>query len=251
VPRRKKAAPSGSIHVADVDKSNPGGPATLFARLADADVKKISIQVAVFKCGRCGRMAEEVQTTDQLRFPLTCSQSWGGCGAKRREARFRLLERESLYAERQYVDLADDDHEDVILQAILRGPLAGSVPVGAQAIFRGRLKPRSGRVPRGTLPFVLEVAEVRDVTMPDRVVVYPRKVDPQVIFNIVVELQRQGQPTDYRVVVDEAKKIGLAEDDVRAMLNKLLSEGKLDAQESEDARRKRRLREEDGGSGSP
>ncbi len=245
--RRKKGAPAGSLNVGEIDGSMVGTPVTLFGRLADANVKKISVQVAVFKCARCGRMAEEVQTTEQLRFPLACSPSWGGCGAKRREAHFRLLENESLYAERQYVDLADDRRDDVILRAILRGPLAGSVPMGAQGVFRGRLKTRQGRVPRGTLPFVLEVAEVRDVTMPDQVVVYPRKVDPQIIFNIVVELQRKGQPTNYKVVVDEAKKIGLAEDDVRAMLNKLLSEGKLDAQESADAKRKRRAREDEEG----
>lgn len=210
-------------------------------------MKRVSVQVAVFKCGKCGRLAEEVQTTEQLRFPLSCSPSWGGCGAKRREARFKLLERESLYAERQDVDLADDEREDVLVRAILRGPLAGSVPLGAQGIFRGRLKGRRGNLPRGTLPFLLEVAEVRDVRMPDQVVVYPRKVDAQIIFNIVIELQRQGQPANYRVVVDEAKKIGLAEDDVRAMLNKLLSEGKLDAQESDEARRKRRAREDEEG----
>lgn len=222
----------------------------LFGRLADADVKRISVQVAVFKCAKCGRMAEEVQTTEQLRFPLSCSPSWGGCGAKRREARFKLLERESLYAERQDVDLADDEREDVRVRAILRGPLAGSVPMGAQGIFRGRVKPRGGRLSRGTLPYVLEVAEVRDVRMPDQVVVYPRKVDAQIIFNIVIELQRKGMPTNYRVVVDEAKKIGLAEDDVRAMLNKLLSEGKLDAQESDEARRKRRALEDGEGNGT-
>lgn len=240
-------APAGAIHVSEVDETLVGSPVTLFARLADADVKSISVQVAVFRCGKCGRLAEEVQTTEQLRFPLACSPSWGGCGAKRREAHFRLLERESLYAERQDVDLADDEHEEVIVRAILRGQLAGSVPIGAQGIFRGRLKSRGGRLARGTLPFVLEVAEVRNVRMPDQVVVYPRKVDAQIIFNIVIELQRQGMPANYRVVVDEAKKIGLAEDDVRAMLNKLLSEGKLDAQESDEARRKRRARDEEGG----
>lgn len=245
--RRKKAAPSGTVHVADIEEGAAEGPVAVFARLASAEVKSISVQVAVFQCGRCGRMAEEVQTTEQLRFPLSCSPSWGGCGAKRREAHFRMLERESLYSERQDVDLADDEREDVLVRAVLRGPLAGSVPVGAQAVFRGRLKRRGGRLARGTLPFTLEVAEVRDVRMPDRVVVYPRKVDAKMIFNIVIELQRQGQPANYRVVVDEAKKIGLAEDDVRAMLNKLLSEGKLDAQESQDARRKRRAREDDDG----
>jgi DNA replicative helicase MCM subunit Mcm2 (Cdc46/Mcm family) len=233
--------------VADIEEAAPGSAVAVFGRLADAEVKTISVQVAVFRCGRCGRLAEEVQTTEQLRFPLSCSPSWGGCGAKRREAHFKLLEKESLYSERQVVELADDEREDVKLQAVLRGPLAGSVPIGAQAVFRGRLKPRSGRLARGVVPFVIEVAEVRDVRMPDQVVVYPRKVDAQVIYNIVIELQRQGLPANYRVVVDEAKKIGLAEDDVRAMLNKLLSQGKLDAQESEEARKKRRAREEEDG----
>jgi hypothetical protein len=46
------------------------------------------------------------------------------------------------------------------------------------------------------------------------------------------------------VVVAEALKIGLTEDDVRAMLNKLLSEGKLDSRESGNKRLKR-----DGGEG--
>jgi len=52
----------------------------------------------------------------------------------------------------------------------------------------------------------------------------------------VIELQRAGQPTNYKVVVDEARKIGLAEEDVRAMLNKLLSEGKIEGKEKERKR---------------
>lgn len=206
-------------------------PVTVLARVVEADTKKISIQVAVFRCSRCGRMAEEVQTTDQLKFPLVCSPSWGGCGAKRREARFKMLEKESLFAERQVVLLADMEEDERTLTAVLRGALAGSVPLGAQANFRGRLKARPGRAPRGQMPYTIEVAAITDVRMPDRVVLYPRKVDPQIIFNIVIDLQRSGQPTNYKVVVDEARKIGLAEEDVRAMLNKLLSEGKIEGKE--------------------
>ena len=233
------------LDVSEIDASMLGSPVTVLGRLADADVKKIAIQVAVFRCSRCSRLAEEVQTTEQLRFPIACQPSWGGCGAKRREARFKLLEKESHYSERQEVTLADDRKEEVIVLAILRGSLAGTVPQGAQGIFRGRLKAREGRLRRGELPFMIEVAEVRDVRMPDSVVVYPRKVDPQVIYNIVIELQRAGQPTTYKVVVDEAKKIGLVEDDVRAMLEKLLSQGRLDAQESKEARSKRKTKEEE------
>jgi len=185
----------------------------------------------------------------QLKFPLACSPSWGGCGAKRREARFKLLEKESLYAERQSVVLADVEQDDRTINAILRGPLAGSVPIGAQAKFRGRLKPRSGKMARGELPYLLEVATITDVRMPENVVLYPRKVDPQIIFNIVIELQRAGHPTNYKVVVDEARKIGLAEEDVRAMLDKLLSEGKIEGKEKE-RRRLKGADEEGEGKGS-
>jgi len=226
------------LQVSELTDARVHTPVTVFGRVVEADTKKVSIQVAVFQCSRCGRMAEEVQTTEQLKFPLVCSPSWGGCGAKRREARFKMLEKESLYAQRQVVVLADREDDDRTVNAILRGPLAGSVPIGAQANFRGRLKPRTGRAARGQLPFLIEVAAITDVRMSDRVVLYPRKVDPQIIFNIVIELQRAGQPTNYKVVVDEARKIGLAEEDVRAMLNKLLSEGKIEGKEKERKRSK-------------
>ncbi len=212
----------------------------MLARVANADTKKISIQVAVFKCGSCGRLAEEVQTTEQLKFPLQCSPTWGGCGARRREAHFKLLERESVYAERQTLVLADEKHEDRQIHAIVRGQIAGSLPIGSRGTFRGRLKRREGKMARGEMAYLLEVAEVSSVTMPDRVVVYPRRVDPQIIYNIIVERQRQGLPTNYKVIVDEARKIGLAEEDVRAMLSKMLSEGKLEGQEKSE----RRLKEE-------
>lgn len=233
------------MQVDDLTDDRLGLPVAVLARVADADTKKISIQVAVFKCGRCARMAEEVQTTEQLKFPLQCSQSWGGCGAKRREAHFKLLERESVYAEKQRLVLADDKHESRQIHALVRGALAGSLPIGSLGTFRGRLKKREGKMARGELPYLLEVAEVTGVTMPSRVVVYPRRVDPQVIYNIIIERQRQGLPTNYKVIVDEARKIGLAEEDVRAMLSKLLSEGKLEGQEKSE----RRLKEE-GGDGS-
>jgi DNA replicative helicase MCM subunit Mcm2 (Cdc46/Mcm family) len=208
----------------------------VLARVADTETKKISIQVAVFRCSRCGRIGEEVQTTQQLKFPLECSPSWGGCGARRREAHFRLLEKESLYTQEQKVVLADNEKENRKIHALLRGPLADSLPIGAQAVFRGRLKRRRGKLPRGELPFTLEVDEVTDTKMPEHNVVYPRKIDAQMIYNIVIELQRRGDPTSFRVVVDEARKIGLAEEDVRAMLNKLLSEGKLEGKEREGKR---------------
>jgi DNA replicative helicase MCM subunit Mcm2 (Cdc46/Mcm family) len=230
---RESTDSGDALHVSMLTEAHVNTPVTVLARVVEADTKKISIQVAVFRCSRCGRMAEEVQTTEQLKFPLACSPSWGGCGAKRREARFKMMEKESLYAARQVVLLADLQEDDRIVSAVLRGPLAGSVPIGAQANFRGRLKPRTGRSPRGQLPYTIEVAAITDVRMPDRVVLYPRKVDPQIIFNIVIELQRAGQPTNYKVVVDEARKIGLAEEDVRAMLNKLLSEGKIEGKEKE------------------
>jgi DNA replicative helicase MCM subunit Mcm2 (Cdc46/Mcm family) len=228
-----------AAQVASLSEADLGKPVTLFARVADLDTKTITVQVAVFKCGRCGRVGEEVQISEQLKFPLSCQPSWGGCGAKRSEARFKFLEKESLYAQRQAIVLADDEDELAKIQALLRGPLAGSIPMGAQATFRGKLKPRRGKLPRGELPFLLEVAEVTDVRMPDRVVVYPRRVDPQMVYNIIIELQRMGQPTNYKVVVAEALKIGLTEDDVRAMLNKLLSEGKLDSREAGNKRLKR------------
>jgi len=228
------------FEVSELDDSRVGGPITVSARIADVSVKKISIQVAVFKCGKCGRLAEEVQTTEQLKFPLNCSPTWGGCGAKRREARFKLLEKESVYAERQRVMLADEKHEDTQVQAFLRGQAAGSFPIGTQATFKGRLKNRAGKMARGELPYSLEVSEVTGAKMPEQVVVYPKRVDPQVIYNIIVERQRRGEPTNYKVIVDEARKIGLAEEDVRAMLSKLLKEGKLEGQEKGE----RRLKEE-------
>ncbi len=232
---------AGVLNVADLEEAHVGSPVTLAARVADLGTKKITIQVAVFRCGRCNRLAEEVQTTEQLKFPLQCSPTWGGCGAKRREARFKLLERESVYAESQRLVLADEKHENRQVQALVRGQLAGGLPLGSQATFRGRLKKRGGKMARGELPYILEVAEVTRLKMPDRVVVYPRRVDPQVIYNIIIERQRRGEPTNYKVIVDEAKKIGLAEEDVRAMLSKLLEEGKLEGQEKDGGRR---LREE-------
>ncbi|HKZ58468.1 MAG TPA: hypothetical protein VJ547_01300 [Candidatus Thermoplasmatota archaeon] len=241
----KETPLKGVVQVADLTDDRLGLPVAVLARVADADTKKISIQVAVFKCARCGRMAEEVQTTEQLKFPLQCSPTWGGCGAKRREAHFKLLERESVYAERQRLVLADDKHESRQVHAIVRGAIAGSLPIGSLGTFRGRLKRREGKMARGELPYLLEVAEVTSVTMPNRVVVYPRRVDPQVIYNIIVERQRQGLPTNYKVIVDEARKIGLAEEDVRAMLSKMLSEGKLEGQEKHE----RRLRDESEGKG--
>jgi DNA replicative helicase MCM subunit Mcm2 (Cdc46/Mcm family) len=234
----RKDSPQQTVRqVADLQDSDIGAPVAVLARVAEADTKSISIQVAVFRCGRCARLAEEVQTTEQLKFPITCSTSWGGCGAKRREAHFKLLEKESVYAESQTLVLADDAREEVQIGAMLRGQLAGSLPVGAQGTFRGRLKRRSGKMERQELPYLLEVAEVDAVQMPDRLVVYPRRVDPQVIYNIIVERQRRGEPTNYKVIVDEARKIGLTEDDVRAMLSKLLGEGKLVGQEKDEARR--------------
>jgi len=241
----KETPLKGVVQVADLTDDRLGLPVAVLARVADADTKKISIQVAVFKCARCGRMAEEVQTTEQLKFPLQCSPTWGGCGAKRREAHFKLLERESVYAERQRLVLADDKHESRQVHAIVRGAIAGSLPIGSLGTFRGRLKRREGKMARGELPYLLEVAEVTSVTMPNRVVVYPRRVDPQVIYNIIVERQRQGLPTNYKVIVDEARKIGLAEEDVRAMLSKMLPEGKLEGQEKHE----RRLRDESEGKG--
>ena len=238
----KQPSPAPVLQVDDLTDESLGGPVTVLARVAEADTKKISIQVAVFRCANCGRMAEEVQTTEQLKFPLVCSPTWGGCGARRREAHFKLLERESVYAERQQLVLADDKHENRQIHAIVRGQIAGSLPVGSLGTFRGRLKRRAGKMARGEMAYLLEVAEVTGVTMPNRVVVYPRRVDPQVIYNIIVERQRQGLPTNYKVIVDEARKIGLAEEDVRAMLSKLLSEGKLEGQEKIE----RRLKEGDG-----
>lgn len=238
--RRWKDKGPHHLQVRDLDDSLLGQTVTLFGRVADADIKEIRIRVAVFRCSRCGRVGEEVQTTDQLKFPLTCSHSWGGCGAKRREARFKLLERESVYDERQKILVADDKAGDHRILGLLRGELAGTVPIGAQGVFTGILRSRSGRLARGELPFQLEVAALTDVRMPADHVLYPRKVDPMMIWNIIVELQREGLPTTYTVVVKEAAKIGLAEDDVRAMLHKLLSEGKLEGQEA----RKRPLREE-------
>lgn len=217
-----------------------GTPVTVLARVADLDTKSIAIQVAVFRCARCGRLAEEVQTTEQLKFPISCSTSWGGCGAKRREAHFKLLERESVYAESQVLVLADEKQENRVIQAIVRGQLAGNVPRGSQGTFRGRLKRHEAKGAHGDMPYLLEVAEVTDLKMPERLVVYPRRVDPQVIYNIIVERQRQGLPTNYKVIVEEAKKIGLTEDDVRAMLSKLLGEGKLEGQEKSDGRRLKR-----------
>ncbi len=238
---RKEPPEHGLMQVTDLDEQHVGGPVTVAARVADLATKKITIQVAVFRCARCQRLAEEVQTTEQLKFPLQCSPSWGGCGAKRREAHFKLLERESVYAESQALMLADEKHENRQIEALVRGQLAGSLAIGAQATFRGRLKKRPGKHPRGELPYLLEVAEVTGIQMPDRVVVYPRRVDPQLIYNIIVERQRSGLSTNYTVIVDEARKIGLAEEDVRAMLSKLLEQGKLEGQEKE---RERRLREE-------
>lgn len=229
------------FNVAELDDDRVGGPITVSARIADVHVKKISIQVAVFKCSRCGRMAEEVQTTEQLKFPLQCSTTWGGCGAKRREARFKLLEKESVYSERQKVLLADEERDDKLLQAWVRGAAAGTLPIGTVAVFKGRLKKRTGKTGHGELPFTLDVSEVTGARMPDNVVVYPRRVDPQAVYNIIVERQRRGEPTNYKVIVDEARKIGLAEEDVRAMLSKLLKEGKLEGQEKSG---ERRLREE-------
>jgi len=77
----KETPLKGVVQVADLTDDRLGLPVAVLARVADADTKKISIQVAVFKCARCGRMAEEVQTTEQLKFPLQCSPTWGGCGA--------------------------------------------------------------------------------------------------------------------------------------------------------------------------
>ena len=240
---RKEPTESSALQVGDLTDDEVGRPVTVTARVADVATKVITLQVAVFKCARCGRLAEEVQTTEQLKFPLQCSPTWGGCGAKRREAHFKLLERESDYAEKQTLMLADEKHENRQIEALVRGKLAGSIPLGAQATFRGRLKNRAGKLPRGELPYLLEVAEVTGLNIPDRVVVYPRRVDPQLIYNIIVERQRSGLPTNYTVIVDEARKIGLAEEDVRAMLSKLLEQGKLEGQEKE---RERRLREEKG-----
>lgn len=237
------------FEVSELSDDRVGGPITVNARIADVGTKKISIQVAVFKCGRCGRLAEEVQTTEQLKFPLQCSTSWGGCGAKRREARFKLLEKDSVYAERQKVVLADEKHDDTQIQAWLRGQSAGTLPIGTQAIFKGRLKRHAGKLARGELPFTLDVSEVTGARMPDRVVVYPKRVDPQVIYNIIVERQRRGEPTNYKVIVDEARKIGLAEEDVRAMLSKLLKEGKLEGQEKDGGRRLKEDKKDDFGSG--
>ena len=237
--------PSGPkpFEVGELDDDRVGGPITVNARIADVGTKKISIQVAVFKCGRCGRLAEEVQTTEQLKFPLACSTSWGGCGAKRREAHFKLLEKDSVYSERQKVVLADETHDDRTLHGWISGSLAGTLPIGTQAVFKGRLKKRSGKMAHGELPYTLNVSEVTGARMPDRVVVYPRRVDPQLVYNIIVERQRRGEPTNYKVIVDEARKIGLAEEDVRAMLSKLLKEGKLEGQEKDTGRR---LKEEKG-----
>jgi DNA replicative helicase MCM subunit Mcm2 (Cdc46/Mcm family) len=229
------------MQVTDLGEEHVGLNVTVAARVADLQTKQITIQVGVFRCARCGRLAEEVQTTEQLKFPLQCSPTWGGCGAKRREAHFKLLEKESVYSERQTLTLADEKRENRQIEALLRGQTAGSLPLGAQATFHGRLKARGGKLARGELPFLLEVAEVSAVKMPDRVVVYPRRVDPQLIYNIIVERQRSGLPTNYTVVVDEARKIGLAEEDVRAMLSKLLEQGKLEGQEKE---REGRLKEE-------
>ena len=225
------------FNVAELDDSRVGGPITVAARVADVGTKKISIQVAVFKCGRCGRLAEEVQTTEQLKFPLQCSTSWGGCGAKRREAHFKLLEKESVYAESQKVVLADVESDDRLLSAKVRGAAAGNLPIGTVAVFKGRLKNRSGKTAHGELPYSLDVSEVTGARMPDNVVVYPKRVDPQAVYNIIVERQRRGEPTNYKVIVDEARKIGLAEEDVRAMLSKLLKEGKLEGQEKDGGRR--------------
>ncbi len=225
------------FEVSELDDDRVGGPITVRARIADVGTKKISIQVAVFKCARCGRLAEEVQTTEQLKFPLVCSTSWGGCGAKRREAHFKLLERESVYAESQPVTLADEKQEDCQIHATVRGTAAGTLPIGTQATFKGRLKKRAGKMERGELPYTLDVSEVTGARIPDHVVVYPKRVDPQIIYNIIVERQRRGEPTNYKVIVDEARKIGLAEEDVRAMLSKLLKEGKLEGQEKDAGRR--------------
>lgn len=247
----KESEPASEVlQVAGLTDAHVGKAVTLLARVADLDTKKVSVQVAVFKCSRCGRVGEEVQISDQLKFPLSCSPSWGGCGARRAEARFKFLEKESLFAQRQNLVLADDEKDENKIQAIVRGALAGSIPIGAQATFRGRLKARGGPLARSELPFALEVAEVTNVQMPDRVVLYPRRVDPQMVYNIIIDLQRSGRPANYRVVVQEALKLGLTEDDVRAMLNKLLSEGKLDAREA-DARKLKRPSDNDEGDAKP
>lgn len=237
------------FNVHELDDSRVGGPITVAARVVDVGTKKISIQVAVFRCSRCGRLAEEVQTTEQLKFPLACSTTWGGCGAKRREARFKLLEKESVYSERQKLLLADEERDDRLVQAYIRGAAAGTLPIGAVGVFRGRLKRRTGKTAQGELPFTFDASEVTGVKMPDHVVVYPRRVDPQVIYNIIVERQRRGEPTNYKVIVDEAHKIGLAEEDVRAMLSKLLEEGKLEGQEKKGERRLREEKDERWGKG--
>ncbi|MDP8011687.1 MAG: minichromosome maintenance protein MCM [Thermoplasmata archaeon] len=101
-----------------------------------------------FQCTSCGHVNYKDQETEILELPAFCE----GCGKKRGETRFKLLEDFSIFLDSQRIEIQENP-EDIRggeqpqrIQAYLEDDLAGAVVPGDRVRITGILKTR----PRGT-----------------------------------------------------------------------------------------------------
>ncbi|MCI4434689.1 MAG: minichromosome maintenance protein MCM [Thermoplasmata archaeon] len=135
-----------------------------------------------FECASCGHINYKDQETENLEMPLYCE----GCGKKKGETKFKLLEDFSVFLDSQKIEVQENP-EDIRggeqpqrLQVYLEDDLTGIVVPGDRVRITGILKTR----PRGTKQF------------------------PSVVFDIYLHA------INVESIKEEYKSINLTEEDV-------------------------------------
>ncbi|MGB9814391.1 MAG: minichromosome maintenance protein MCM [Thermoplasmata archaeon] len=111
-----------------------------------------------FECTSCGHVNYKEQETETLEFPVFCE----GCGKKKGETRFKLLEDFSVFVDSQKIEVQENP-EDIRggeqpqrIQVYLEDDLTGIVVPGDRVRITGILKTR----PRGTKQFPSTIFDI-------------------------------------------------------------------------------------------
>ena len=155
------------VNIYNLRGSDVGRSVTITGTVEKVEVPHIKIQNAAFQCRRCGAIIKEPQEGEKLTIPLRCDKEQGGCGTARKNADFRLLEKQSEFLDMQKIKIEQfvKEGSSPFISGLLTGELVGSVEKEKFYEFMGDIylsqdEKKSSR----SFKFILKVKSIKPTT---------------------------------------------------------------------------------------